>query len=58
MNTIFREEINDFVIVYIDDILGYSKTAEEHAQHLEVELQKVKDNKLYANGVLFVMGPK
>ena len=50
MNTIFREEMDDFVIVYIDDILVYSKTAEEHARHLEAVLGKLKDNKLYANG--------
>ena len=50
MNTIFREEMDDFVIVYIDDILVYSKTAEEHARHLEAVLGRLKDNKLYANG--------
>ena len=50
MNTIFREEMNDFVLVYIDDILVYSKTTEEHARHLEVVLGRLKDNKLYANG--------
>ena len=50
MNTIFREEMDDFVIVYIDVILVYSKTTEEHARHLEVVLQKLKNNKLYANG--------
>jgi hypothetical protein len=49
MNTIFREETDNFVIIYIDDILVYSKTAEEHARHLEVVLQKLRDNKLYAN---------
>ena len=49
MNTIFREEMNDFVIVYIDDILVYSKTAEEHARHLEAMLGRLRDNKLYAN---------
>ena len=38
MNTIFRKEMDNFVIVYIDDILEYSKTAEEHARHLEVVL--------------------
>ena len=41
--------MDDFVIVYIDDILVYSKTAEEHAQHLEAVLGKLRDNKLYAN---------
>ena len=50
MNTIFREEMDDFVIVYIDDILVYSKTAEEHARHLEAVLGRLRDNKLYANG--------
>jgi hypothetical protein len=50
MNTVFHEQMDEFVIVYIDDILVYSKTAEEHAQHLEVVLQKLKENKLYANG--------
>ena len=35
MNNIFYEYLDDFVIIYIDDILVYSKTAEEHAEHLE-----------------------
>ena len=35
MNNIFHEYLDDFVIIYIDDILVYSKTAEEHAEHLE-----------------------
>jgi len=47
---IFHEELDEFVIVYIDDILVYSKMVEEHARHLEVVLQKLRDNKLYANG--------
>ena len=42
--------MDDFVIVYIDDILVYSKTAEEHARHLEAVLGRLRDNKLYANG--------
>jgi clan AA aspartic protease (TIGR02281 family) len=50
MNTIFREEMDDFVIVYIDDILVFSKTAEEHARHLEAVLKKLRNNRLYANG--------
>jgi hypothetical protein len=47
MNTIFWEEIDDFVIIYIDDILVNSKTVEDHVWQLEVVL---RDNKLYANG--------
>ena len=35
MNNIFYEDLDDFVIIYIDDILVYSKTAEEHAEHLK-----------------------
>ena len=50
MNIIFREEIHNFAVVYIDDILVYSKTAEVHSQHLEVVPQKLRDNNHYANG--------
>ena len=38
------------MIVYIDDILVYSKTAEEHARHLEAVCRRPRDNKLYVNG--------
>ena len=48
MNNIFHEYLEDFVIIYIDDILVYSKTAEEHAEHLEKVFQKLRSNKLYA----------
>ena len=44
---IFWEEIDDFVIIYIDDILVNSETVEDQVWQLEVVL---KDNKLYANG--------
>jgi len=49
MNLIFHEKLNDFVIIYIDDILVYSKSIEKHVMHLEFVLQKFKENKLYAN---------
>ncbi len=49
MNLIFHEKLNEFVIIYIDDILVYSKSTEEYATHLEFVLQKFKENKLYAN---------
>lgn len=48
MNTIFQEEVDVFVIIYIDDILVYSKMVEEHARHLEVVLRKLRDTKLHA----------
>ena len=50
MNNIFHEYLDDFVIIYIDDILVYSKTAEEHAEHLKKVFQKLRSNKLYAKG--------
>jgi hypothetical protein len=39
MNSIFMSELDKFVVVFIDDILIYSKSKEEHAQHLRVILQ-------------------
>jgi hypothetical protein len=47
MNDIFREWLDDFVIVYIDDILIYSSSMEEHAEHLRKVFQKLRENKLY-----------
>ena len=44
----FREYLDKFVIVFIDDILIYSKTQKEHEEHLEIVLQTLKDHKLYA----------
>ena len=38
-NRVFRPYLNQFVIVFIDDILIYSKTEEEHEQHLRIVLQ-------------------
>ncbi|KAL0539787.1 hypothetical protein IC582_024005 [Cucumis melo] len=48
MNRVFREFLNTFVIVFIDDILIYSKTEAEHEEHLRMVLQTLRDNKLYA----------
>jgi hypothetical protein len=48
MNDIFREWLDDFVVVYIDDILIYSGSLEEHAEHLRKVFQKLRENKLYA----------
>jgi hypothetical protein len=39
MNTVFMPELDKFVMVFIDDILVYSKNEEEHQQHLRVILQ-------------------
>ncbi len=48
MNDIFREWLDDFVVVYIDDILVYSNSMEEHVEHLRKVFQRLKENKLYA----------
>ncbi len=48
MNDIFREWLDDFFVVYIDNILIYSGSLEEHAEHLRKAFQRLKENKLYA----------
>ncbi|KAL0556993.1 hypothetical protein IC582_005511 [Cucumis melo] len=48
MNRVFREFLDTFVIVFIDDILIYSKMEAEHEEHLRMILQTLWDNKLYA----------
>ena len=48
MNRVFRPYLDQFVVVFIDDILIYSKTREEHKQHLRIVLQILKKKQLYA----------
>ncbi|KAK1687113.1 hypothetical protein QYE76_047961 [Lolium multiflorum] len=48
MNKIFMNFLDKFVVVFIDDILIYSKTEEEHEQHLEIILETLRQHKLYA----------
>ena len=48
MNSIFMEELDVFVIIFIDDILIYSKTKEDHARHIHIVLQKLREHCLYA----------
>ena len=47
MNRVFHPYLDQFVIVFIDDILVYSKNVNEHAMHLRIVLQ-IKDRELYA----------
>ena len=48
MNRVFRPYVNQFVVVFIDDIPVYSKDAQEHEQHLKIVLQTLREKKLYA----------
>jgi len=41
-------ELDKFVVVFIDDILIYSKNDEEHARHLRIVLTRLREHKLYA----------
>ena len=48
MNRVFKECLDMFVIVFIDVILIYSKTDQEHQEHLRKALTILRENKLYA----------
>ena len=48
MNSIFKEELDDFVLVYLDDILIFSETLQEHIEHIKTALEKLRTAKLYA----------
>jgi hypothetical protein len=48
MNSVFMLELDNFIVVFIDDILIYSKSEEEHVQHLHIILQRLWDHQLYA----------
>jgi hypothetical protein len=48
MNSVFMSELDMFVIVFINNILVYSKSIEEHEGHLRVVLQQLRDHQLYA----------
>jgi hypothetical protein len=48
MNKVFMEYMYKFVMVFIDDILVYTMSEEEHEEHLHLALQKPWDHRLYA----------
>jgi hypothetical protein len=48
MNKIFMDYLDTFVVIFIDDILVYSKSEAEHEKHLRLVLQRLREHKLYA----------
>jgi hypothetical protein len=48
MNSVFMSELDKFVVMFIDDILVYLKSTEDHEEHLRVMLQRLWDHQLYA----------
>lgn len=49
MNEVFRPYLRQFVLVFFDDILMFSKNPQEHAYHLRLVLEKLQQHQLYAN---------
>jgi hypothetical protein len=47
MNKVFMEHLEKFVVVFIDDILIYSRSEEKHEEHLRLVLQKLREHMLY-----------
>ncbi len=48
MQRVFRPYLDQFVVIFIDDILVYSRNKEEHDKHLRIVLQTLRENQLYA----------
>ena len=48
MNSVIGEYIDDFVLVYLDDILVFSTTEHEHENHLRLVFQRLREHKLQA----------
>ena len=58
MNKVFMDELDKFVVVFIDDILIYSKSVQEHEHHLRVVLEKLRVHKLYAKFISLNSGSR
>ena len=49
MHRVFQPYLDQFVVVFVDDILIYSQSEEEHEDHLWIVLQALRDHQLYVN---------
>ena len=47
MNRVFEEYLDKFIIVFVDNILVYSRTMEEYKLHLKIVLEKLREKRLY-----------
>ncbi|WVZ76506.1 LOW QUALITY PROTEIN: hypothetical protein U9M48_024481 [Paspalum notatum var. saurae] len=48
MNSVFMNELDKFIVIFIDDILVYSKNEQKHEEHLRIVLSRLREHKLYA----------
>lgn len=53
MNGIFHDFIDDFMVVYIEDMLVFSKDAKSHLRHLETVLPRLKEHEMYVSSMTF-----
>jgi hypothetical protein len=49
LNNVFMDYLDNFVVVFINDILIYSQNEEQHEEHLNMVLQRLREHQLYAN---------
>jgi hypothetical protein len=49
MNSVFSDYLDDFVIVFLDDVLIFSRSIEEHQRHVRLVLERLREHRLYAN---------
>ena len=47
MNQVFHDYLDKFIVVYLEDIVIYSHTLEEHKRHMEMVFQRLRENKLF-----------